>query len=121
MRVNQIYDIDKKTYLIRFQRSEEKAVLIFESGTRIHLTNYEWPKQPAPSGFSMKLRKHIRNKRLESLTQLGVDRIVDMQFGTGEVCIPFFLLVRCNPLGLWIQRCLTPNTFGNHRIVDWHS
>lgn len=33
----------------------------------------------------MKLRKHIRQKRLESCKQLGVDRIVDMQFGSGEV------------------------------------
>lgn len=30
------------------------------------------------------MRKHIRNKRLESLTQLGVDRIIDLQFGSGE-------------------------------------
>ena len=31
------------------------------------------------------LRKHIRNKRLESIRQLGVDRVVDLQFGSGEV------------------------------------
>lgn len=30
------------------------------------------------------MRKHLKNKRLESLRQLGVDRIVDLQFGTGE-------------------------------------
>jgi predicted ribosome quality control (RQC) complex YloA/Tae2 family protein len=29
----------------------------------------------------MKLRKHIKQKRLESVRQLGVDRIVDFQFG----------------------------------------
>lgn len=38
----------------------------------------------APSGFSMKLRKHLKNKRLEKIEQLGVDRIVDFLFGTGE-------------------------------------
>lgn len=26
----------------------------------------------------------MKNKRLESLTQLGVDRIIDLQFGSGE-------------------------------------
>jgi predicted ribosome quality control (RQC) complex YloA/Tae2 family protein len=36
----------------------------------------------APSGFTMKLRKHLNNKRLESITQLGADRVVDFQFGT---------------------------------------
>ncbi|CAH1163719.1 unnamed protein product [Phaedon cochleariae] len=84
MRVNNIYDIDNKTYLIRLQRTEEKQVLLLESGIRIHSTSFEWPKNVAPSGFSMKMRKHLKNKRLESLTQLGVDRIVDLTFGSGE-------------------------------------
>lgn len=84
MRVNQVYDIDNKTYVIRLQRSEEKSVLLLESGNRFHTTQFEWPKNVAPSGFTMKLRKHLKNKRLEKLTQLGVDRIVDLQFGSGE-------------------------------------
>ena len=84
MRVNQIYDIDHRTYLIRLQRSEEKFVLLLESGNRLHTTAFEWPKNVAPSGFSMKMRKHLKNKRLESLTQIGVDRVIDLQFGSGE-------------------------------------
>lgn len=56
-------------------------MLLFESGVRIHTTEYDWPKSSAPSGFSMKLRKHLKNKRVESINQLGVDRIVDIQFG----------------------------------------
>lgn len=84
MRVNQIYDIDNKTYLIRLVRNEEKVVLLLESGNRFHTTAFEWPKNVAPSGFTMKLRKHLKNKRLECMKQLGVDRIVDFQFGTGE-------------------------------------
>ncbi|XP_058799721.1 ribosome quality control complex subunit NEMF homolog isoform X2 [Phymastichus coffea] len=91
MRVNQIYDIDNKTYLIRFQRSEEKCVLLLESANRIHTTAFEWPKNVAPSGFSMKMRKHLKNKRLESLKQLGVDRIIDLQFGSGEAAYHIFL------------------------------
>lgn len=55
MRVNNIYDIDNKTYLIRLQRTEEKQVLLLESGNRIHATSFEWPKNVAPSGFSMKV------------------------------------------------------------------
>ncbi|XP_063700064.1 ribosome quality control complex subunit NEMF homolog [Culicoides brevitarsis] len=84
MRVNQIYDVDNKTYLIRFHRNEEKSVLLLESGIRFHTTNFEWPHGVAPSGFTMKMRKHLKNKRLEKLSQLGVDRIIDLQFGTGE-------------------------------------
>lgn len=30
------------------------------------------------------MRKHLKNKRLEHLKQVGVDRIIDMQFGANE-------------------------------------
>lgn len=74
MRAANIYDIDHKTYLIKLARSvlqyhvecyvivfgifrsEEKAVLLFESGCRIHTTEFDWPKGMMPSGFAMKVR-----------------------------------------------------------------
>ncbi|XP_050405953.1 ribosome quality control complex subunit NEMF [Patella vulgata] len=84
MRVVNVYDIDNKTYLIRLNRPDEKVILLLESGIRLHSSDYDWPKNPAPSGFSMKLRKHLKNRRLESVTQLGMDRIVDFQFGSDE-------------------------------------
>ncbi|XP_013398422.1 nuclear export mediator factor Nemf [Lingula anatina] len=84
MRVVNIYDIDNKTYLIKLAKPDLKAVLLLESGIRLHGTEFDWPKSMSPSGFAMKLRKHLRARRLESVTQLGVDRIVDLQFGSGE-------------------------------------
>ena len=30
------------------------------------------------------MRKHLKGRRFEKIEQLGVDRIVDMQFGSGE-------------------------------------
>ncbi|XP_076463782.1 ribosome quality control complex subunit NEMF-like [Babylonia areolata] len=84
MRVVNVYDIDNKTYLIRIARPDEKAVLLLESGIRLHSTGFDWPKNPAPSGFSMKMRKHLKGRRFEKIEQLGVDRIVDLQFGSGE-------------------------------------
>ncbi len=65
-------------------RPDLKAMILLESGNRIHSTEFEWPKNVSPSGFSMKLRKHLRTRRLESVQQLGIDRIVDLQFGSGE-------------------------------------
>ena len=41
-------------------------------------------KGDTPSNFTLKLRKHIRTRRLERVTQLGVDRVVALTFGTGE-------------------------------------
>ena len=31
-------------------------------------------------------RKHLRNKRLLGVHQLGIDRVVDLEFGSGEAC-----------------------------------
>ncbi|XP_030380860.1 nuclear export mediator factor NEMF homolog isoform X2 [Scaptodrosophila lebanonensis] len=92
-RVNQIYDIDNKTYLLRLHggKENEKATLLIESGVRFHTTDFEWPKNAAPGGFSMKMRKHLKNKRIEYIRQLGNDRIVDFQFGRGDVANHLFL------------------------------
>lgn len=70
--------------MIKLQEKDAKETILFESGVRFHTTSFEWPKNPSPSGFTMKLRKHLKNKRLEALTQLGTDRIIDFQFGVGE-------------------------------------
>lgn len=91
MRVNNVYDIDSKTYLLKLQRPDEKAMILMESGNKIHTTGFDWPKNMAPSGFSMKMRKHIKGRRLESIEQLGVDRIIDLQFGSGEAAYHIIL------------------------------
>ena len=43
----------------------------------------QWAKEKSetPSNFTLKLRKHLRTRRLEDIRQLGVDRIVDFTFG----------------------------------------
>ncbi|CAF3242857.1 unnamed protein product [Rotaria sp. Silwood2] len=84
VRVVNIYDVDNKTYLIKFSKPDDKGVLLIESGIRIHTTEFDWPKGLIPSGFAMKLRKHLKSRRLESIEQLGIDRIIDLQFGSGE-------------------------------------
>ena len=50
----------------------------------------------------LQLRKHLRTKRLVSLTQLGVDRVVDLQFGSGEVAhhLIIELYDRVSPINL---------------------
>lgn len=118
LRVNQIYDIDNKTYLIKFQDKDVKQTLLFESGIRFHTTSFEWPKNPSPSGFTMKLRKHLKNKRLESLKQLGTDRIIDFQFGVGDATYHLILelydrgnLILCDH-EMTILNVLRPHTEG---------
>ena len=86
MRVANIYDIDHKTYLLKLARSlsfsvsliflccchslslsltyrsEEKIVLLMESGCRLHTTEFEWPKHLQPSGFAMKVSEREREE-----------------------------------------------------------
>jgi predicted ribosome quality control (RQC) complex YloA/Tae2 family protein len=78
-----VYDLDPKTYLIKTAKGGEKVLLLLESGVRFHSTNYSRDKSNTPSGFCLKLRKHIRTKKVEEVRQLGVDRVVVFTFGAG--------------------------------------
>ena len=63
LRVSNIYDLSQKAYIIK---PDLKKFLLVEAGVRIHCTEYERSKS-VPSVFTMKLRKAIRTKRLESI------------------------------------------------------
>lgn len=92
MRCSNVYDLSPKTYVFKLMKSSgvtesgesEKVLLLVESGTRLHTTAFARDKSLTPSGFTLKLRKHIRTKRLEDVRQFGMDRVVDFQFGLGE-------------------------------------
>ncbi|KAF0887578.1 hypothetical protein E2562_002297 [Oryza meyeriana var. granulata] len=92
MRLSNVYDITPKTYLFKLMNSSgitesgesEKVLLLMESGVRLHTTQYVRDKSTTPSGFTLKLRKHIRSKRLEDVRMLGYDRIILFQFGLGS-------------------------------------
>ncbi|XVE82322.1 hypothetical protein DITRI_Ditri15bG0139000 [Diplodiscus trichospermus] len=91
MRCSNVYDLSPKTYIFKLMNSSgitvsgesEKVLLLMESGVRLHTTAYVRDKSNTPSGFTLKLRKHIRTRRLEDVRQLGYDRIILFQFGLG--------------------------------------
>ncbi|KAJ4807693.1 Nuclear export mediator factor NEMF [Rhynchospora pubera] len=92
MRCSNVYDLSPKTYMFKLMNSSgitesgesEKVLLLIESGVRLHTTQFARDKSTTPSGFTLKLRKHVRSKRLEDVRQLGYDRIVLFQFGLGD-------------------------------------
>lgn len=63
----------------------EKVSLLIESGVRVHCTRYARSKPQLPSAFVMKLRKHLRGRRLTRIVQMGGDRVLDLTFGSGEL------------------------------------
>ncbi|XP_073308005.1 uncharacterized protein [Primulina huaijiensis] len=91
MRCSNVYDLSPKTYVFKLMSSSgvtesgesEKVLLLLESGVRLHTTVYMRDKSNTPSGFTLKLRRHIRTRRLEDVRQLGYDRIILFQFGLG--------------------------------------
>lgn len=95
MRVINIYDLpgagDKsKTYIFKLHQPPfPKVFLLLESGIRFHTSKYARDSSSSssslPSQFTMKLRKHLRGKRLVALQQLEGDRVVDLTFGSDQL------------------------------------
>ncbi|KAJ2774508.1 hypothetical protein IWQ56_000547 [Coemansia nantahalensis] len=80
LRLQGIYDVNGKTLLLKFTRPGSKELVIIESGIRMHLTDYARDKAAMPSSFCIKLRKHLRARRLTAVQQTGMDRMVDFEF-----------------------------------------
>ncbi|MEE9458574.1 MAG: NFACT family protein, partial [Candidatus Bathyarchaeia archaeon] len=79
-RIDNIYHIIPKTFLIRFR--PEAIWLLIEVEKRIHLTKFKYPTPPKPSIFCMTLRKHLLGGKLEKIEQEEFDRIVNLNIST---------------------------------------
>jgi predicted ribosome quality control (RQC) complex YloA/Tae2 family protein len=55
LRVANIYDLNPKTYLLKFAAPDKKVFLLIESGIRIHTTEFQREKNNIPSLFSLKV------------------------------------------------------------------
>ncbi|PVZ97620.1 hypothetical protein BB558_006421 [Smittium angustum] len=84
LRVQNVYDVNNKTYMLKFTKPGLKVMVIIESGIRIHSTEHVIEKNVIPSQFNVKLRKHLGSRRMTGIRQLGFDRIVDMEFAVAE-------------------------------------
>jgi predicted ribosome quality control (RQC) complex YloA/Tae2 family protein len=80
-RVNNIYQLDPKTLLLKLHKVDKPPLLLLlEAGNRFHLTAYAREKPAAPPAFCMALRKHLRNAWLRTVEQREFDRIVIFGF-----------------------------------------
>ncbi|KAJ2907880.1 hypothetical protein GGI21_003444, partial [Coemansia aciculifera] len=80
LRLQGIYDVNAKTFLFKFTKPDHKELVLVESGIRMHTTDYTRDKSITPSNFCMKLRKHLKARRLTAVRQIGMDRVVDFEF-----------------------------------------
>jgi len=104
-RVVNIYDITPTTYLLKISvprnagateetpaatdeysnSNWEKTFILIESGIRVHETRFYREKSNIPSGFSVKLRKHIRSRKIQQIRTIGADRVIEIVFGSRTV------------------------------------
>ncbi|KAL8707472.1 MAG: hypothetical protein Q9220_007504 [cf. Caloplaca sp. 1 TL-2023] len=73
-----------RIFLLKFAKPNHREQIIVESGFRCHLTKFSRATAAAPSAFVTKLRKHLRARRVTSVSQVGTDRIVELQFSDGQ-------------------------------------
>lgn len=92
IRLQNIYDVNNKTFLFKFAKPDDKELVLVESGIRIHTTQFSRDKSVTPTPFCAKLRKHLRTRRVTNVRQLGVDRIVDFEFAGGEMGIGYHII-----------------------------
>ena len=86
MRVNNVYDGNNpQIYFMKLNHAGNKELLYIESGIRMHTTKINFSVfRDAPSSFAGKLRKHLKNKRIVEICQVGLDRIIKFKFGEGD-------------------------------------
>ena len=64
--------------------------LIIDSSNKFYLLNEFVAINLMPSSFSLKLRKHIKNKRITKFEQINTDRVIRIKFGDDSVDKNFY-------------------------------
>lgn len=85
LRLNNIYNIQDahKQFLLKFQKPDVKQNLVIDNGLKIYVTKYTRNTPPAPSGFIVKMRNYLSNKKLTGLKKIPNERIIVLQFSNG--------------------------------------
>ena len=89
-----IFTVNKRTYLFKFVKASKKFQILIEAGQRLHIVPNDIEKQASPNNFTSKLKKHLKGKRFHSIKQLGVERMIQIEFGyKGEHGVDIFYII----------------------------
>jgi predicted ribosome quality control (RQC) complex YloA/Tae2 family protein len=94
-RINNIYQIDEKTLMLKLHKVNEPPIrLVLEAGRRLHLTSYSLEKPQTPPAFCMTLRKYLPGAWISSVEQYEFERVVTFYFkiktGTMRLILELF-------------------------------
>jgi predicted ribosome quality control (RQC) complex YloA/Tae2 family protein len=82
-RVNNIYQFNAKTILLKLHKTDNPPLrLVMEAGRRLHLTAYALKPPHVPPAFCMALRKHLRGAWIDNVEQYEFERVVTIHFKT---------------------------------------
>jgi predicted ribosome quality control (RQC) complex YloA/Tae2 family protein len=82
-RINNVYQLDEKTLLLKLHKTGVPPLrLVLEAGRRLHLTSYAVEKPLTPPAFCMALRKYLRSAWLTGVEQFEFERIVGISLRT---------------------------------------
>lgn len=106
LRVDNVY-YEEGRLLLKL-RGEAPLILVIEPGRRAHVS---WRSRPPseykPTPLLLLLRKHVRGSRVESVEQLGFDRVVKISFTRGYTLIaellPRGVLALLDPSGMVLE------------------
>ncbi|CEP63566.1 Rqc2p LALA0_S08e05512g [Lachancea lanzarotensis] len=117
-RLSNIYNVSdsSRQFLLKFNKPDSKLNVIVDCGLRIHLTEYNRPVPPAPSSFVVKMRKHLKSKRLTTVKRVANDRILVLSFADGQ----FFLVLEFFSAGNVILLDSQRTIIALQRVVHEH-
>lgn len=91
---------------IRSNRKNHPLLLsVHSTYARMHLTDDQFDNPPEPTMFCMVLRKHLSGAILDSIEQLGMERIIEFSFQAR------------NEIGDWTARKLIVEIMGRHSNI----
>ncbi|KAL8762388.1 MAG: hypothetical protein Q9184_001602 [Pyrenodesmia sp. 2 TL-2023] len=79
-----LVDSLQRILLFKFAKPDHREQILVDPGFRCHLTNFSRATAAAPSQFVAKLRKYLRTRRVTSVSQVGTDRVIELQFSDGQ-------------------------------------
>ncbi|OJD16502.1 hypothetical protein AJ78_03357, partial [Emergomyces pasteurianus Ep9510] len=83
LRISNIYDLSSRICLFKLAKPDTRKQLIVDTGFRCHLTEYSRTTAAAPSPFISRLRKFLKTRRVTAVSQVGTDRIIDIELSDG--------------------------------------
>jgi predicted ribosome quality control (RQC) complex YloA/Tae2 family protein len=82
-RVNNVYQLDIKSLILKLHKTDEPPLrLVMEAGRRLHLSSYSQETPRVPPAFCMALRKYLRGAWISEIVQHEFERIVIIDFKT---------------------------------------